>query len=57
MQDPKRQKPIRQPELPKKKELVQKQPANDRPVEGHGVTKDERVQEQPVDERRAVQNK
>jgi hypothetical protein len=57
MQDPKKQKPVRQRELPKKKEVVQKQSANDRPVEGQGVTKDERAQEQPADERRAVQNK
>jgi hypothetical protein len=57
MQDPKEQKPARQPELPKKKEPVQKQPANDRPVQGQGVTKDERAQEQPADKRRAMQNK
>jgi hypothetical protein len=32
-----------------KDEPVQKQPANDRPVEGQGFTKDERAQEQPAD--------
>jgi hypothetical protein len=38
-------------------EPVQKQPANDRPVEGHGIRKDERAQEQPADKKRALQNK
>ena len=57
MQDPKTQKPVRQPELPNKNEPVQKQPANDRPVEGQGITKDERAQEQPADKNRALQNK
>jgi hypothetical protein len=47
MQDPKT--PVRQPELPKKDEPIQKQPANDRPVEGQGIIKDERAQEQPAD--------
>jgi hypothetical protein len=31
--------------LPDKNEPVQKQPANERPVEGQGITKDEREQE------------
>ena len=53
-QDPKTQKPVRQPELPNKNEPVQKQPANDRPVEGQGITKDEREQEQPADNKRAL---
>jgi len=57
MQDPKKQNPVRQPELPNKSDPVQEQPANARPVEGQGVTKDERAQEQPADDRRAVQNK
>jgi hypothetical protein len=37
MHDPKNEKPVRQPELPKKGEPVQPQPANDRPVGGQGV--------------------
>jgi hypothetical protein len=57
MQYSKMQRPVRQPELPKKGEPVQKQPANDRPIEGQGVTKDERAQEQPADKKRALQNK
>jgi hypothetical protein len=58
VQDPKKEKPVRQPELPtSKNEPVQKQPANDRPVEGQGITKDERAQDQPADRRRSVQNK
>jgi hypothetical protein len=57
MQDPKTEKPVRQPELPNKNEPVQKQPANDRPVEGQGFTKDERAQDQPADKKRALQNK
>ncbi len=57
MQYPKTQRPVRQPELPKKGEPMQKQPANDRPIEGQGVTKDERAQEQPADKNRALQNK
>jgi hypothetical protein len=58
MQYPKTQRPVRQSELPKKGEPVQKQqPANDRPIEGQGVTKDERAQEQPADKKRALQNK
>jgi hypothetical protein len=40
--------------LPNKNEPVQKQPANDRPVEGQGTTKDEREQEQPADNKRAL---
>jgi hypothetical protein len=56
MQDPKTQKPVRQPELPNKNEPVQKQPANYRPVEGQGITKDERAQEQPANKKRAMQS-
>jgi hypothetical protein len=43
--------------LPNKNEPVQKQPANDRAVEGQGIIKDERAQEQPADKKRALQNK
>jgi hypothetical protein len=57
MLDPKKENPVRQPELPKKGEPVQPQPANDRPVGGQAVVKDERAQEQPVDKKRALQNK
>jgi hypothetical protein len=57
MQDPKTEKPVRQPELPNKNEPVQKQPANDRPIEGQGIAKDEQAQEQPADKKRALQNK
>jgi hypothetical protein len=57
MQDPKTQKPVRQTELPNKNEPVQKQPANDRPIGGQGITKDERAQEQPADNKRALQNR
>jgi hypothetical protein len=57
MQDPKTQKPVRQPELPKKGEPVQKQPANDRPIEGQGICQDERAEEQPADKKRALENK
>jgi hypothetical protein len=53
MQDPKTQRSVRQPELPKKGEPVQKQPANNRPIEGQGITKDERAQE-PADKKRAL---
>ena len=53
MQDPKSEKLVRQQELPKKDEPVQHQPANDRPVGGQGITKDERAQEQPADKKRA----
>jgi hypothetical protein len=56
MQDPKSEKPVRQQELPKKDEPVQHQPANDRPVGGQGVIKDERRQEQPVDKNRALRS-
>jgi hypothetical protein len=57
MQDPKTQKPLRQPELPHKNEPVQKQLANERPLEGQGITQDERAQGQPEDHKRALQNK
>jgi hypothetical protein len=57
MQHPKTEKPGRQQELPAKDEPVQQQPANDRPVGGQGVVKDERGQEQPADKNRAVDNK
>ena len=57
MQDPKTEKPVRQPELPNKKEPVQKQSANDRPIEGQDIAKDEQAQEQPADKKRALQNK
>jgi hypothetical protein len=57
MPDPKNEKPVRQPEMPTKGEPVQPQPANDRPVGGHGVVKDERAQERPADKERALQNK
>jgi hypothetical protein len=50
MQDPKTQKPVRQPELPNNRnEEVQKQPANERPIEGQRI--------QPGDNQRALQNK
>ncbi len=56
MQDPKKEKPVRQPELPtSKNEPVQTQPANDRPIEGQGI--DERARNQPADGRGSVQNK
>ena len=55
-QDPKTQKPVKQPELLDKNEPVQKQPANDRPVEGQGITQDERAQGQ-ADHKRALQNR
>jgi len=57
MQYSKTQRPVRQPELPKEGEPVQRQPANNRPVEGQGVAKDKRPQEQPADKKRASQNK
>ncbi len=57
MHDPKNEKPVRQPELPKKGEPVQPQLANDRPVGGQGVVNDERGQAQPADTKRALQNK
>jgi hypothetical protein len=57
MQDPKTKKPVRQPELPDKNEPVQKQPANDRPVEGQGITQEERAQGQPADNKRGLPNK
>jgi hypothetical protein len=57
MRDPKTQEPVRQPELPNKNEPVQRQPANDRPVEGQGIATDERAPEQPADKKRALQNK
>jgi hypothetical protein len=57
MQDPKTEEPVRQQELPKKDEPVQRQPANARLVGGQGVVKDERAQEQPSDKKRALQNK
>jgi hypothetical protein len=44
MHDPQKEKPVRQREMPKKDEPVQPQPANDRPVGGQGVVKDERAQ-------------
>ena len=49
MQDPTTEKPVRQQELPSKNEPVQKQPANDRPVEGQGITEDQWAQERPTD--------
>ncbi len=55
MQDPQTQKPVRQAELPDKNEPVQRQPANDRPVEGQGITKNDRAQEQPASNKRALQ--
>jgi hypothetical protein len=57
MDDPKKEKPVRQREMPKKGELVQPQPANARPVGGQGVVKDEPAQEQPADKKWALQNK
>jgi hypothetical protein len=54
MQDPKSEKPVRQGELPKKHEPVQQQPANDRPVGGQEVLKDERGQEQPANKNRTL---
>jgi hypothetical protein len=51
MQDPKTEKPVRQPELPNKNEPVQKQPANDRPIEGEGRW----AQEQPDERKRQFQ--
>jgi len=54
VQDPKSEKPVRQRELPEKHEPVQQQPANDRPVGGQGVIKDEREQDQPFDKNRAL---
>jgi hypothetical protein len=57
MQDPKTQKPVRQPELPNKNDPVQKQPANDRPIEGEGIIKDGWAQEQPDGRKRQLQNK
>jgi hypothetical protein len=57
MHDPKKENPVRQPELPKKGEPVQPQPANDRPVGGQGVVKDKRAQQQPADKKRVLQNK
>jgi hypothetical protein len=56
MQDPKSEKPVRQQELPQKDEPVQHQPANDRPVGGQGVIKDERGQEEPVDKNGALRS-
>jgi hypothetical protein len=56
MQDPKTEKPVRQPELPKTNEPVQHQPANDRPIGGQGVIKNEHAQDQPVDNKRALQS-
>jgi hypothetical protein len=57
MQDPKTEKPVRQQELPKKEEAVQQQPANDRPVGGQGVVRDEWGQEKPADKHRALHNR
>jgi hypothetical protein len=57
MHDAQKEKPVRQREMPKKGEPVQPQPANDRPVGGQGVVKDERAQEQPADKQRALRNK
>ncbi len=57
MHDPKNEKRVRQPELPKEGEPVQRQPANDRPVGGQAVVKDERGRKQPADTKRALQNK
>jgi hypothetical protein len=54
VQDPKSEKPVRQRELPEKHEPVQQQPANDRPVGGQGVIKDEREQDQSFDKNRAL---
>ena len=66
MNDPKNEPPVRQREMPASKdEPVQRQPANDRPIEGaktktadksQGIVKDERAQEQPADKRRAQNN-
>jgi hypothetical protein len=52
MHDPKNEEPVRQPELPKKGEPVQPQPANGRQVGGQSVEKDERGQEQPAEKKR-----
>ena len=57
MQDPEPEKPVRQPEMPNEKEPVQKQPANDRPVEGQNITTGDREQEQPADNKQALLNK
>jgi hypothetical protein len=63
MNDPKNEPPVRQREMPASKdEPVQRQPANDRPMEGaktnaadesQGVVKDELAREQAVDKRGA----
>ena len=57
MQDPKTERPVRQPEVPHKNGPVQKQPANDRPVEGEAISRDELAQGQPAVHKRVLQNK
>jgi hypothetical protein len=61
MPDPKSEEPVRQRELPKTNEPVERQPANDRPVGGQAVgcqgdRKDERGHEQPANKNRALHN-